>query len=56
MGTLHASVQKWLSDEVYSAQRFERVRQAHREQAFGFQARVELADGLRREVEWYRRT
>ena len=43
---LHATVQKWLEDDVYYAHKFER--------AYGFQATVTLAEGLRREVAWYR--
>ena len=46
LGTLHATLQKWLADDVYDASKFER--------AFDFQARVKLAEGLRREVGWYR--
>ena len=46
--TLYTTLQKWLADDIYDAQKFE--------QAFGFQAQVSLADGLREEVEWYRNT
>ena len=46
--TLHTTLQKWLADDIYDAQKFE--------QAFGFQAQVSLADGLREEIEWYRNT
>jgi nucleoside-diphosphate-sugar epimerase len=44
--TLVATTQKWLADDVYDASKFARV--------FSFQARVNLAEGLRREVAWYR--
>jgi nucleoside-diphosphate-sugar epimerase len=43
---LGAMAQKWLADDVYDASKFARV--------FSFQARVNLAEGLRREVAWYR--
>ena len=46
LGTLHATLQKWLADDVCDASKFER--------AFGFQTRVKLSQGLRREVVWYR--
>jgi nucleoside-diphosphate-sugar epimerase len=44
--TLGAIAQKWLADDVYDATRFAR--------AFDFQPNVDLADGLRREVAWFR--
>jgi nucleoside-diphosphate-sugar epimerase len=44
--TLGATAQKWLGDDVYDGRKFTR--------AFNFQARVNLADGLHREVAWYR--
>lgn len=44
---LGAMAQKWLADDVYDSRKFA--------QAFNFQARVNLAEGLRREVAWYRR-
>ncbi len=43
---MYATVRKWRSDEVYPAQKFEAE--------FNFQPRVGLAEGLKREVEWYR--
>ncbi len=43
---LYGSLKKWLSDDVYPGTRFE--------QATGFRAQVELKEGLRREVAWYR--
>jgi nucleoside-diphosphate-sugar epimerase len=45
-GTAEMAVRKWLSDDVYDSHKFERD--------FTFQARVGLAEGLRREVAWYR--
>jgi nucleoside-diphosphate-sugar epimerase len=44
--SLYMIVQKWLADDVYDARKFEVT--------FGFRAQVGLAEGLRREVEWYR--
>ena len=43
---LNQLVNKWLADDVYDASRFKRE--------FDFQARVSLAEGLRREVIWYK--
>ena len=43
---LNQLVNKWLADDVYDASRFKRE--------FNFQARVSLAEGLRREVIWYK--
>jgi nucleoside-diphosphate-sugar epimerase len=44
--TVRSTLEKWLADDVYDARKFEVT--------FGFRARVGLAEGLRREVEWYR--
>lgn len=46
IGSLHGTIQKWLADDVYSGHKFE--------QAFDFQPRVRLTEGLSREVQWYR--
>lgn len=43
---LRDTVEKWLSDEVYDSGRFRRD--------LGFETRVTLSEGLRREVNWYR--
>lgn len=48
MGSLYSTARKWLNDDVYDGSRFW--------EAFGFQTRVGLADGLRREVAWYKGT
>lgn len=40
------TLEKWLSDEAYTANRFRT--------AAGFQTRVALSEGMRREVHWYR--
>ncbi len=45
LGNLPATLQKWLADDAYSADKFERV--------FNFQTQTSLADGLRKEVAWY---
>ena len=44
---LHATIEKWLAEDVYDTRRFE--------EAYGFQTKTSLADGLKREVDWYRR-
>jgi len=44
---LHATIEKWLAEDVYDTCRFE--------ETYGFQTRTSLADGLKREVDWYRR-
>jgi len=46
LGNLPTTLQKWLADDAYSAGKFEK--------AFNFQTQTSLAEGLRREVEWYR--
>jgi len=43
---IRLTLSKWLNDDAYDGSRFEN--------AFGFRARVQLSDGLREEVEWYR--
>jgi nucleoside-diphosphate-sugar epimerase len=43
---LYQTVTKWLAEDVYDTRRFD--------QAYGFQAKTSLADGLKREVDWYR--
>jgi len=47
-GKLHATMQKWVNDDVYDASAFQR--------AFNFQPHVSLNDGLQREVAWYNTT
>jgi nucleoside-diphosphate-sugar epimerase len=44
---LSSTVHKWLADDVYSAERFEAT--------FRFRTAIDLMEGLRREVAWYRR-
>ena len=46
LGNLHSTLQKWLADDAYSADKFEK--------AFNFKTQVSLGEGLCREVEWYR--
>jgi len=43
---LGSTVEKWLADDVYDGSKFAN--------AFDFQPRVSLEEGLRREVDWYR--
>ncbi len=47
-GTAEAGVRKWLSEDVYDSSKFE--------QAFDFLPNVDLAEGIRREVVWYRQS
>jgi nucleoside-diphosphate-sugar epimerase len=42
---MHRTLKKWLADEVYDGAKFER--------AFKYQVKVELEEGLRREIAWY---
>jgi nucleoside-diphosphate-sugar epimerase len=44
---LNQTVKKWLAEDVYDAQRFE--------EAYGFQTRTSLQDGLKLEVDWYKK-
>ncbi|MBV9957382.1 MAG: NAD-dependent epimerase/dehydratase family protein [Acidobacteria bacterium] len=41
-----ATIEKWLADDVYDGRKFE--------ERFGFRTQVDLSEGLRREVAWYR--
>jgi nucleoside-diphosphate-sugar epimerase len=45
-GNVHASIEKWLGNDVYDGRAFE--------QDLGFRPRIDLMEGLRREVAWYR--
>ena len=47
MAGLHQTVKKWLAEDVYDTRRFE--------EAYGFQTQTSLEDGLKREVDWYRK-
>ncbi|MEI6154501.1 MAG: NAD-dependent epimerase/dehydratase family protein [Deltaproteobacteria bacterium] len=47
MAGLHQTVKKWLAEDVYDTSLFEGT--------YGFQTKTSLEDGLRREVDWYRR-
>lgn len=44
---LNQTVKKWLAEDVYDARRFQ--------EAYGFQTKTSLQDGLKREVEWYKK-
>ncbi len=46
MGNLNPTLKKWLADDFYVASKFR--------QRFDFETHVALAEGLRREVAWYR--
>jgi nucleoside-diphosphate-sugar epimerase len=43
----HQTVKKWLAEDVYDTRRFE--------EAYGFQTKTSLEDGLKREVDWYKK-
>jgi hypothetical protein len=43
---INRSLQKWLADDIYTGTSFA--------QAFDFKPQIELEEGLRREVAWYR--
>jgi len=43
----HQTVKKWLAEDVYNTHRFE--------EAYGFQTKTSLKDGLEREVGWYKK-
>lgn len=45
-GSLELALHKWLANDVYDARKFR--------ESFGFQTEVGLAEGIRREVDWYR--
>lgn len=45
-GSLHATLKKWLADDIYDSSNFEKI--------FNFKAQVSLSEGLVREVAWYR--
>jgi nucleoside-diphosphate-sugar epimerase len=47
MAGLHQTVKKWLAEDVYDTRRFE--------EAYGFQTKTSLEDGLKREVDWYKK-
>ena len=44
--SLSATLQKWLADDIYDGSRFQ--------QAYAYSPQVNLEEGLRREVTWYR--
>ncbi len=44
--TLYETLRKWLADDVYDTSRFETT--------FNFRSQVELYQGLKQEVDWYR--
>lgn len=45
---IHRTITKWLSDDIYPGERFERD--------YGFQPQVSLEEGLRRETAWFRQS
>lgn len=47
-GTAEAAIRMWLSDDVYDSRKFESV--------FDFKANIDLGEGIRREVAWYRQS
>jgi nucleoside-diphosphate-sugar epimerase len=47
MASLHQTVKKWLAEDVYDTRRFE--------EDYGFQTKTSLKEGLKREVDWYKK-
>ena len=47
LADIHQKVKKWLAEDIYDVRRFEK--------AYNFHPLISLKDGLKREVEWYRR-
>jgi nucleoside-diphosphate-sugar epimerase len=47
MAGLHQTVKKWLAEDVYDTRRFE--------EAYSFQTKTSLEEGLKGEVDWYRK-
>ena len=47
MEGLYQTVKKWLAEDVYDTSLFE--------EAYGFQTKTSLEDGLKREVDWYKK-
>lgn len=45
---LYATIEKWLAEDVYDT--------SHIERAYGFRTQVDLIEGLKREVRWYRQS
>jgi len=45
---LHSTIEKWLAEDVYDTSRIERD--------YGFHTRVDLIEGLKREVLWYQQS
>jgi len=46
MAGLHQIVTKWLAEDVYDTRRIEND--------YGFHPQIDLGEGLKREVRWYR--
>jgi nucleoside-diphosphate-sugar epimerase len=45
LGGFHATIKKWLADDIYDSSEFEKT--------FNLKTQVNLSEGLRREVAWY---
>lgn len=45
---IHDTVRKWLADDYYSMDKFNKT--------FNFEAQISLGEGIPREVEWYKKT
>jgi len=48
LSNVHDTLEKWLADDYYNTDKFWR--------AFNFQTKINLEEGIRREVDWLRRT
>jgi nucleoside-diphosphate-sugar epimerase len=48
LSTIHDTLEKWLADDYYNTGKFCK--------AFHFQTKISLEEGIRREVEWFKKT
>jgi len=44
---IHQTIQKWMAEDVYDSRLFNRT--------FDFSVQTSIKEGIRKEVEWYRR-
>jgi hypothetical protein len=47
LGGIHQTVKKWMAEDVYDSQLFNRM--------FDFSVQTSIKEGIRKEVDWYRR-
>ena len=48
LSNIHDTLEKWLADDYYNTDKFCK--------AFNFQTKISLEEGIRREVEWFKKT